>query len=253
MRPGDAVHGPGGALAVKLGPGLLGHIFDGLLRPLDKEAVGDGKIGFRPLVKTGDTLKPGTPIGELPHDGVRQQCLLPPAIGGTVDKIVGEGSYDADTVLCTVRDETGASHEVGFFHRWPVRQPRPVAERIPADEPMITGQRILDTLFPVARGGQAAIPGGFGTGKTILQQTLAKWCDADVIIYVGCGERGNEMAEVLHEFPDLTDPRTGRGLMERTAHHRQHLEHAGGRARGQHLYRSHRRRIFPRPGASTWR
>jgi V/A-type H+/Na+-transporting ATPase subunit A len=216
LRPGDAVHGPGGALAVKLGPGLLGHIFDGLLRPLDKEAVGDGKIGFRPLVKTGDTLKPGTPIGELPHDGVRQQCLLPPAIGGTVDKIVGEGSYDADTVLCTVRDETGASHEVGFFHRWPVRQPRPVAERIPADEPMITGQRILDTLFPVARGGQAAIPGGFGTGKTILQQTLAKWCDADVIIYVGCGERGNEMAEVLHEFPDLTDPRTGRGLMERT-------------------------------------
>jgi V/A-type H+-transporting ATPase subunit A len=216
LRPGDAVHGPGGALAVRLGPGLLGHIFDGLLRPLDKEAAGDGKIGFRPLVKTSDMLKPGTPIGELPHDGVRQQCLLPPAIGGRVDKIVGEGSYDPDTVLCTVRDDTGASHEVGFFHRWPVRQPRPVAERIPADEPMITGQRILDTLFPVARGGQAAIPGGFGTGKTILQQTLAKWCDADVIIYVGCGERGNEMAEVLHEFPHLTDPRTGRGLMERT-------------------------------------
>ena len=114
------------------------------------------------------------------------------------------------------QDGGGATREIGFFHRWPVRQARPVRERLPADEPMITGQRILDTLFPVARGGQAAIPGGFGTGKTVLQETLAKWCDADVIVYVGCGERGNEMAEVLREFPQLTDPRTGRGLMERT-------------------------------------
>ena len=214
LRPGDAVHGPGGALAVRLGPGLLGHIFDGLLRPLDKDTSGS-KIAFRPLVKAGDILKAGTPIGELPG-GVKQLCLLSPNIGGAVEKIVGEGSYDPDAVLCTIRDAAGAKHEIGFFHPWPVRLARPVAERLPADEPMITGQRILDTLFPVARGGKAAIPGGFGTGKTILQETLAKWCDADVIVYVGCGERGNEMAEVLHEFPSLTDPRSERGLMERT-------------------------------------
>ncbi len=214
LRPGDPVHGPGGALSVKLGPGLLGHIFDGLLRPLDK-GTADRKIAFRQLVKAGDSLKPGMPIGELPGDGVKQLCLLPPTIGGTVETIIGEGAYGHDAVLCTIRDGD-TRHEIGFFHRWPVRQARPVAARLPADEPMITGQRILDTLFPVARGGQAAIPGGFGTGKTILQETLAKWCDADVIVYVGCGERGNEMAEVLHEFPDLTDPRSGRGLMERT-------------------------------------
>lgn len=213
LRPGDPVHGPGGALSVRLGPGLLGHIFDGLLRPLDANAQ-TATLAFRPVVKAGDRLAPGTPIGELP-DGVRQLCLLPPDVGGTVESIVGAGSYAADAVLCRLQD--GArTRDIGFFHRWPVRQARPVRERMPADEPMITGQRILDTLFPVARGGQAAIPGGFGTGKTILQETLAKWCDADVIVYVGCGERGNEMAEVLHEFPQLTDPRNGRGLMERT-------------------------------------
>jgi len=213
LRPGDPVHGPGGALSVRLGPGLLGHIFDGLLRPLDANAQ-TATLAFRPVVKAGDRLAPGTPIGELP-DGVRQLCLLPPDVGGTVESIVGAGSYAADAVLCRLQD--GArTRDIGFFHRWPVRQARPVRERMPADEPMITGQRILDTLFPVARGGQAAIPGGFGTGKTILQETLAKWCDADVIVYVGCGERGNEMAEVLHEFPQLTDPRNGRGLMART-------------------------------------
>jgi V/A-type H+-transporting ATPase subunit A len=223
LRPGDAVHGPGGALAVRLGPGLLGRIFDGLLRPLDKEWSGDAaarrhaeKIAFKPLVKKGDRLDPGMAIGALPSDGVRQLCLLPPDIGGTIDKIADEKTFAPDATLCTLRDEAGNKHEIGFFHRWPVRQARPVRERFPADEPMITGQRILDTLFPVARGGQAAIPGGFGTGKTILQETLAKWCDADVIVYVGCGERGNEMAEVLDEFPQLSDPRSGRGLMERT-------------------------------------
>jgi len=215
LRPGDAVSGPGGPLSVRLGPGLLGHIFDGLLRPLD-EKPGGGKLAFRPLVKAGDVLKPGAPIGELPGDGVRQLCLVPPTIAGAVATIAAAGDYVADAVLCTVQDGDGGTHDIGFYQRWPVREARPVAERLPADEPMITGQRILDTLFPVARGGQAAIPGGFGTGKTILQETLAKWCDADVIVYVGCGERGNEMAEVLHEFPQLSDPRTGRGLMERT-------------------------------------
>jgi len=217
MRPGDVVHGSGSALSVRLGPRLLGGIFDGLLRPLDAPAPqADAPIVFRPLVKTGDSLAPGTPFGDLPTDGVRQQCLLPPRLGGAVESIVAEGARNADATLCKIRDAAGATHEIGFFHRWPIRQARPVRERLPADEPMTTGQRILDTLFPVARGGQAAIPGGFGTGKTVLQETLAKWCDADVIVYVGCGERGNEMAEVLHEFPKLSDPRTGRGLMERT-------------------------------------
>jgi V/A-type H+-transporting ATPase subunit A len=211
------VHGSGSALSVRLGPRLLGRIFDGLLRPLDAPAPqDDAPIGFRPLAKTGDTLAPGAPFGELTRDGVRQQCLLPPRIGGTVETIVTEGAHNPDAILCKIRDAAGAAHEIGFFHRWPIRQARPVRQRLPADAPMITGQRILDTLFPVTRGGQAAIPGGFGTGKTVLLETLAKWCDADVIVYVGCGERGNEMAEVLREFPKLTDPRTGRGLMERT-------------------------------------
>ena len=220
LRPGDPVHGTGGALSVRLGPGLLGRIFDGLLRPLDTAEVnGDAaqqRIAFRPTVKAGDTLAGGAAFGALPGSVIRQFCLLPPDIAGTVESIAAEGEFDSAARLCTIRDATGARHEIGFFQTWPIRQPRPVAERLPADEPMITGQRILDTLFPVARGGRAAIPGGFGTGKTVLQETLAKWCDADVIVYVGCGERGNEMAEVLREFPKLSDPRTGRGLMERT-------------------------------------
>ena len=216
LRPGDAVHGTGSPLSVRLGPRLLGRIFDGLLRPLDAATRDEVPIAFRALVKVGDALAPGRPFGDMPGVGVPQKCLLPPHIGGTVETMATEGVYNPDAILCKIRDAAGATHEIGFFHRWPIRQARPVRQRLPADEPMVTGQRILDTLFPVARGGQAAIPGGFGTGKTVLQETLAKWCDADVIVYVGCGERGNEMAEVLREFPKLTDPRTGRGLMERT-------------------------------------
>jgi len=217
LRPGDLIAGTGSALSVRLGPGLLGRIFDGLLRPLDADQhAPPTRHGFRPLVNIGDRLVAGAPFGELPGTGIKQTCLLPPERGGTVESIVGEGEYAADATLCTVRDTVGARHDIGFFQRWPIRQARPVAERLAADTPMITGQRILDTLFPVARGGQAAIPGGFGTGKTVLQHTLAKWCDADVIVYVGCGERGNEMAEVLRVFPTLADARSGRGLMERT-------------------------------------
>ena len=216
LRPGDAVHGTGSPLSVRLGPRLLGRIFDGLLRPLDAATRDEAPIAFRALVKVGDALAPGRLFGDMPGVGVPQKCLLPPHIGGTVETMATESVYNPDAILCKIRDAAGATHEIGFFHRWPIRQARPVRQRLPADEPMVTGQRILDTLFPVARGGQAAIPGGFGTGKTVLQETLAKWCDADVIVYVGCGERGNEMAEVLREFPKLTDPRTGRGLMERT-------------------------------------
>jgi V/A-type H+-transporting ATPase subunit A len=215
LRPGDPVHGTGGPLAVTLGPQLLGRIFDGLLRPLDVAAASE-KIGFRPGVKAGDVIAPGATFGAVPGDGLAQRCLMPPGTGGTVEHISAEGAYAPDAMLCKVRTSSGEEREIGFFQRWPVRQARPASERLSTDEPMITGQRILDTLFPVARGGCAGLPGGFGTGKTVLQETLAKWCDADIIVYVGCGERGNEMAEVLHEFPALTDPRSGRGLMERT-------------------------------------
>ncbi len=215
LKPGDAVDGSGHAFAVRLGPGLLGHIFDGLLRPLD-DAPAPATFRFRPSVKTGDTISGGAIFGEVPGEGVRQCCLLPPDLDGKIERVAEDGDYAPETVLCAVRTPDGQLRECGFFQNWAVREARPVRERLPAEAPMITGQRILDTLFPVGRGGCAAIPGGFGTGKTVLQETLAKWSDADVIVYVGCGERGNEMAEVLHEFPALADPRTGRGLMERT-------------------------------------
>lgn len=217
MRPGDTVRGTGAAMSVRLGPHLLGHIFDGLLRPLDAgETQTLERIAFRPLVQHGDVLPAGAAIGDLPGDGIVQSVLLPPDIAGTVESVAAAGPQPLDATLCTVRTASGDVAEIGFFQTWAIRKSRPVRRRLPTDEPMVTGQRILDTLFPVARGGQAAIPGGFGTGKTVLQETLAKWCDADVIVYVGCGERGNEMAEVLREFPKLADPRTGRGLMERT-------------------------------------
>lgn len=215
LAPGDPVEGTGAPLSVALGPWLLGGIFDGLLRPLRAEAE-PRRYDFAPLVAVGDRLEPGHAYGTVQLGERLQRCLLPPDLAGEVSSIAGSGSYDAATPLCEIRTSDGRSVPVTLTQHWPVRRPRPVRERLPVRSPMITGQRILDTLFPIARGGQAAIPGGFGTGKTILQETIAKWCDADVIVYVGCGERGNEMAEVLHEFPTLTDPRTNRALIERT-------------------------------------
>ena len=217
LKPGDPVHGTGLPLSVPLGPGLLGRIYDGLLRRLDADAdTPPAQQVFAPGVSIGDALGPGAVLGAIEGAGHANLCLLPPDVGGTVVGLAARGAVQADATLATVRDDAGREHRIGLFHRWPVRRPRPVAQRLPADEPLVTGQRILDTLFPVARGGRAAIPGGFGTGKTVLQETLAKWCHADIIVYVGCGERGNEMAEVLEEFPQLADPRTGRALMERT-------------------------------------
>jgi V/A-type H+-transporting ATPase subunit A len=216
LRPGIRVAGTGRPLSVPLGPGLLGHIFDGLLRPLESHRAGAAEFGIHPLVAAGETLAAGAAVATILGPGPRQSVLLPPDVGGTVERIAPEGTYPVAANLCTVRTAAGRVHDIGFVQHWPVRRPRPVAERLPLDQPMITGQRILDMLFPIARGGRAVLPGGFGTGKTILQETLAKWCDADVIVYVGCGERGNEMAEVLHEFPRLADPRSGRPLMERT-------------------------------------
>jgi len=219
LRPGDPVHGTTAPLSVALGPALPGRIYDGLLRRLDAGDAAAGppeRFAFVPSVARGATLAAGAAVGEFAGAGPANLCLLPPGVGGTVVEIVPEGEVAADATIAVVRDDGGREHRVGAFHRWPVRRARPVARRLPGDEPLVTGQRILDTLFPVARGGRAAIPGGFGTGKTVLQETLAKWCHADIIVYVGCGERGNEMAEVLDEFPRLVDPRNGRPLMERT-------------------------------------
>jgi V/A-type H+-transporting ATPase subunit A len=227
LRPGDVVRATGMALSVPLGPGLLGNIFDGLLRPLNVQGdyiapgIGGTSPGqdwpFRPRVALGNRLGPGQVVGSVRRADARPQfCLVPPGIAGEVVQIAPAGNYAGDQPVCVLQDDAGEQQAITLVQRWPVRRPRPVAARIPVEGPLFTGQRILDCLFPLACGGRAAMPGGFGTGKTVLQETLAKWCDADVIIYVGCGERGNEMAGVLHEFPQLEDPRTGRPMMERT-------------------------------------
>ncbi|HMR81134.1 MAG TPA: V-type ATP synthase subunit A, partial [Polyangiaceae bacterium] len=226
LRPGASVEGTGAPLSATLGPHLLGRIFDGLLRPLvttqarvqpGMRTAIDLQVSFTPLSSVSDSLVGGARLGSVRGAGAREQSvLLPPGVSGTVREMRVAGEADAGSVLCRIETRDGVQHEVGLTQRWPVRMPRPVRRRLPPDRPLLTGQRILDTLFPVARGGRAALPGGFGTGKTVLQQTLAKWCNADVVVYVGCGERGNEMAEVLQELPELDDPRTGRRLLERT-------------------------------------
>ena len=242
LRPGDPVEGSGRLLSIRLGPGILGNIFDGLLRPIgvDGSAGEDaseaawvrpgmreaaaGRFRFTPTLAVGDRVTPGAVIGEVgaagaepAEQGLRQRCLVPPdAAAGEIVELADAGDVAEDAAVCTLRTDDGSEYDVALSHRWPVRLPRPVAKRLPADEPMLTGQRILDCLFPIARGGTASIPGGFGTGKTVLLETIAKWCDADVIVYVGCGERGNELAGLLAEFLELQDPRTGRPLLERT-------------------------------------
>jgi V/A-type H+-transporting ATPase subunit A len=221
LRPGDRIRGTGLPLSVRLGPGLLGRIFDGLLRPLTGDVSPPRR--YEPRVAVGERVRAGQAFGETWKHGAdvaelaraSEACLVPPDAAGVVAWLAPAGIYDDRAVLLKLRDDAGGERELAMAHAWPVRTPRPVASRLPPSGPLITGQRILDTLFPVARGGRAALPGGFGTGKTILQEAIAKWCDADVIVYVGCGERGNEMAEVLDEFPTLDDPRSGRPLMER--------------------------------------
>ena len=225
LAPGTRVEGAGHPLSVDLGPALLGGIYDGLLRPLtlgDDWTVRPGAAAVAaavrpwvPGVSNGDSVRPGATLGTV--SGARPQpVLVPPGICGRLERVAPAGDYAEDAPLAVCIDGEGRRTSLAMRQSWPVRTPRPVAARLPAAAPMITGQRIIDTLFPVARGGRAALPGGFGTGKTVLQEALAKWCDADVIVYVGCGERGNEMAEVLDEFPKLEDPRSGRPLAERT-------------------------------------
>jgi V/A-type H+/Na+-transporting ATPase subunit A len=233
LRPGAQVAGNGRLLSVRLGPGLLGNIFDGLLRPMSaaegayvtpgmREEI-PAVFGFRPRAAAGDILAAGAVFGEAGRaDGEAngasaQSCLVPPdSPGGEVVFMAAAGSYREDEPICRLRGPQGGEQELAMSHHWPVRIPRPVLKRLPADEPMVTGQRVIDCLFPIPRGGTAAVPGGFGTGKTVLLETVAKWCDADVIVYVGCGERGNELAGLLGEFLELEDPRSGRPLLERT-------------------------------------
>ena len=227
MRPGDAVFGTGSALSVRLGPGLLGSICDGLLRPLGatEQYVKPGAVTqqaarrypFRATVEAGARLDQGAGFGVVLRSDARpQRCQVPPGCQGEVLSIAASGEYRDDEPVCVLQTPDGKRRELAMSHLWPVRVPRPIAGRLPVEGPLFTGQRTLDSMFPLGCGGRSAMPGGFGTGKTVLQETLAKWCDADVIVYVGCGERGNEMAGVLHEFPALDDPHTGRPLMERT-------------------------------------
>jgi len=227
LRPGDPVTGTGSELSVKLGPSLLGNIFDGLLRPLATQGrfVKPGAVQtraelrhpFMPSVRPGQHLAAGSIFGSINRRDARsQRCIVPPGCEGEIVSVVAAGDYSEDHPLLRIRCAPDDEREIAMAHRWPIRYPRPVAAHLPVEGPLFTGQRVLDSLFPLACGGRAAMPGGFGTGKTVLQETLAKWCDADIIIYVGCGERGNEMAGVLNEFPRLEDPHSGRPLMERT-------------------------------------
>ncbi len=222
LAPGHVARSLGEPLSAWLGPGLLGGMFDGLLRPLlgadtwlrpGAAAAPDARVWpFEPQVAVGDHLGPGRTVGVVRPDGpLELQVLVPPRVCGRVDQVAGPGRYPADATLAVVG---GVAVRLG--QRWPVRRPRPHRGRIDSGDPLVTGQRVLDLLYPIALGSTAAVPGGFGTGKTVLLQQVAKWCTADVIVYVGCGERGNEMADVVAELASLVDPRTGGRLAQRT-------------------------------------
>jgi V/A-type H+-transporting ATPase subunit A len=233
LAPGAPVEGTGMPLYVELGPGLLGSIFDGIQRPLETlrarsgDFVGRGiearsldaerRWAFEPRAAAGDRIEGGGCVGVVLESQVFEHSIMtPPALSGRLEDVAGAGSYAIDHVVARVRTADGRVEPVTLSQRWPVRRPRPVQARLPATVPLISGQRIIDALFPLAKGGVAAIPGGFGTGKTVTEQTLVKWADADVIVFVGCGERGNEMTGVLVDLPRLEDPRSGRPLLHRT-------------------------------------
>ncbi|MCQ1538751.1 ATP synthase subunit A [Methanocalculus taiwanensis] len=228
IKPGEPVTNTGLSLAVELGPGLLTSIYDGIQRPLEVlvEKMGNfiergvtapgldrsKKWDFKPVVKAGDHVEPGQIIGEVQETNKMHRVMIPPNVKGGIVKEIKSGSFAVDETVIVLDD--GSSYPM--MQKWPVRVPRPVKEKKNPKIPLNTGQRILDGLFPIAKGGTAAIPGPFGSGKTVTQQQLAKWSDAEIVVYIGCGERGNEMTEVLTEFPHLDDPKTGKPLMERT-------------------------------------
>ena len=233
LRPGDPVEATGDAISVTLGPGILNNIFDGIERPLSEIAKSSGKYISRGVsvdsldtekkwqthitVKPGEFVSGGTIIAEVQEtQAIVHKSMVPPNISGTVLEVAMDGEYTINEPIVTVQLANGKEEKLTLAQKWPIRVPRPTAARFAASKPLITGQRILDTLFPIAKGGTAAIPGGFGTGKTMTQHQIAKWSNADIIIYIGCGGRGNEMTQVLEEFSELVDPRSGKPLMDRT-------------------------------------
>ena len=233
LKPGEPVYPTGRPMSATLGPGILSNIFDGIERPLkDIEAASGAFIGegisvsaldenrrwdVTMTVNVGHLVSGGQIYAVCPETAlIEHRCLVPPELSGEVVYVAGNGQYRINDVVCKVKDENGEIHELTLCQKWPIRVPRPVRQRMSINRPLITGQRIIDALFPIAKGGTAAIPGGFGTGKTMTQHQLAKWCDADIIVYIGCGERGNEMTQVLEEFSELIDPKSGKALTDRT-------------------------------------
>lgn len=233
LTPGEPVEGTGSAMSVTLGPGIIKNIYDGIQRPLKVLADKSGSFIERGssapgidehtlwdvtvTAKSGDKLGGGDIYATCPEtESIIHKVMVPPNISGTVTFAASDGQYTVNSKILEITDESGRVHELTLCQKWPIRTPRPISSRLPCTVPLITGQRVIDTLMPIAKGGTAAIPGGFGTGKTMTQHQLAKWCDADIIVYVGCGERGNEMTQVLDEFGELIDPRTGRKLTDRT-------------------------------------
>lgn len=233
LKPGDTVISTGAAISVTLAPGIISNIFDGIERPLTEIAARSGAFITKGIhvesldteklwevhvtVKPGDKVYGGSIIAEVPETtAIVHKSMVPPNISGVVLKTAADGRYTIKDTIITIRDNHGAERDLTLTQQWPIRIPRPAAKRYTADQPLITGQRIIDTLFPIAKGGTAAIPGGFGTGKTMTQHQLAKWSDADIIVYIGCGERGNEMTEVLEDFKKLVDPKSGNPLLHRT-------------------------------------
>ncbi len=233
LRPGDPVTGTGSPMNVLLGPGILDNIFDGIERPLkaieeqsgafisrgakvtslDDQKLYDVTLKVRP----GDKVKGGEIYATLPETKIiEHRLMVPPLISGEIVEAAPDGQYRLFDVVARLKDDSGEIHDLTLCQKWPIRTSRPIAERLSTSVPLITGQRVIDTMFPIAKGGAAAIPGGFGTGKTMTQHQLAKWCDADIIVYVGCGERGNEMSQVLEEFSELIDPKSGRPMTDRT-------------------------------------
>jgi V/A-type H+-transporting ATPase subunit A len=232
LGPGSPVISTGVPLSVELGPGLLENIFDGIQRPLEvmRQTVGSNvtrginipaldrskKWSFRPSVSKGDTVSAGDIIGTVQENVIFEHRIMVPAgVEGVVEKI-SEGEFTVEDTVAVIKTPDGSLKDLTMMQEWPVRKERPYKQKLSPDEPMITGQRIIDTLFPIAKGGVAAVPGPFGSGKTVVQHQLAKWADADLVVYIGCGERGNEMTDVLMEFPELKDPKSGEPLMKRT-------------------------------------
>ncbi len=233
LKPGQEVISTGAAISVTLAPGIIGNIFDGIERPLKEISKQSGAFISRGVsvesldtskmwdvhitVKEGDRIYGGAIIAEVPETtAITHKSMVPPDVSGIVTKVAPDGKYTITDTIVTIKDNNGVEKDLTLTQKWPIRIPRPVNKRFSADRPLITGQRILDTLFPIAKGGTAAIPGGFGTGKTMTQHQLAKWSDADIIVYIGCGERGNEMTEVLEDFSKLVDPKSGNPLLDRT-------------------------------------